>query len=585
MFRLRFRLSFFLVVFVCSACRSDVSANTSDIATVKNIQGDSLDLRAFDLPMRIEPVLSGSFAELRYNHFHSGIDFKTQQRVNIPIYAPADGWISRFRIESLGFGLALYLDHYNGLTTVFGHLNAFAAPFDGYVKKMQQENERFELDTLMPARRYPVKKGQLIAYSGNSGISAAPHLHFEIRNTKTEEPMDPLLWYSGKIKDHQPPRILQAAIYTLAGEGVLSNGARKMILNVTRNDKSEYVLNGKFPYAWGKIGLGIGAYDYMNGTSNKYGICNIKLFRGEELIFEQDLSIFSFDQTRYVNSLVDYEYWQRSRNYIMKSFVEPGNMLKAYPTLINRGYVDINSSDTRSFRYELTDRSGNCTKFTFNVSGKQQTIPPVQFTGQKMSPWEINNIRKPDFTLDVPTGTFYETIDFKFFQSPGNGFSDRYQVQDRYTPLQRQVQARFRVQKDILDKKRLYYLAKYGSNGLPVYTKAVYRNGWMEANLIEFGTFAVLCDSIVPKITPIGLENVAKNNVIRIRITDNASGIKSWRGTIDGKWVLFSMEGKISTLTCLLRDAGILRAQKHSLELSVFDGCGNENRLIRNFFW
>jgi hypothetical protein len=554
-------------------------------APTSYIETERVAADAFDLPMRIHPDLSGGFAELRVNHLHSGIDFKTQKAQGFPIYAPADGWVSRIRISAFGFGYALYIDHENGFTTVYGHLQQYADPIATIARNMQYRRESFELDTLLPIRRIPVRKGQLIAWSGSSGLSAAPHLHFEIRDTPTEETIDPLLWYSDRIKDSLPPRIYKLALFALEGEGALSNGSRKAFVPVVKNQQGEWVISGKLPTAWGKIGLGLNAYDYMDGNANQYGICSIRLFQGEELIFQQDLSRFNFNQTRYVNSLADYESWKRNRTWIMKSFLDPGNNLNVYPTLKDRGIVTINSEKTYTFRYELMDRAGNSTAFRFSVQGKKSVLPKKVFTGKKMIFWVPNYYSNRDFKLEIPSGTLYRTLDFQFRQQAVAGFSDLFLVHNSDVPLHQPIQARFRIRNDILPDKKQYYLAKVDAKGQATHVNAFYDNGWMESDLKEFGAYKVLSDTVIPKITVTNLENIAKNSLIRIRIVDNASGVECWRGTIDGKWALFALDGKSGWLSCALDSTRVNPRREHTLRLSVRDACGNENRWESTFYW
>jgi len=548
------------------------------------IESNRLAPDAFDLPMKIKPELAGGFAELRFNHLHSGVDLKTQKRVGVPIYAPADGWVSRIRISSFGFGNALYLGHDNGFTTVYGHLLGYAEPIASIASSMQYKRESFELDTLLAVRRIPVRKGQLIAYSGNSGLSAAPHLHFEIRDTRTEETLDPLLWYCDRIKDDLPPKPYKLVLYAIDGEGVLSSGNSKAIVPVFKNKKGEWT-TGTLPSAWGKIGLGLNAYDYMDDNANQYGVCSVRLFLNDELIFQQDLSRFNFEQTRYANSLVDYETVQRNHTWIMKSFVDPGNRLNVYPTLKDWGYVTINEQKKYSFRYELMDRAGNSTTFNFTVQGQKRLVPQKVFTGKKLIFWVPNYISNNDFKLEIPAGTLYRTLDFQYKQLPDTGYSDVFKIQNTWTPLNQPIQARFRIHKDILADKRHYYLAKVAENGLTNYVSSNYVNGWMEADLKDFGTYKVLSDTILPKISVPNLERIAKNDVIRIRIADNASGIKSWRGSIDGKWALFALDGKSGWLSCVLDSNRVVPNREHELRLSVKDVCGNENQIASTFSW
>ena len=549
------------------------------------IEAERILPEAFDLPMHIKPELSGGFAELRVNHLHSGLDFKTQKSIGIPIYAPADGWVSRIRISSFGFGYALYLGHANGFTTVYGHLKAYAEPIASLAEGMQYQCESFELDTLLSADRIPVNKGQLIAYSGNSGLSAAPHLHFEIRDTKTEETVDPLLWFSDRIKDNIAPRPIRVAIYAMEGEGVLGSGNLKAHTPVVKNKRGEWVLSSKLPTAWGKIGLGLSAYDYMDDNANQYGVCSIRLFQDEVLIFHQDLSRFNFDMTRYANSLVDYETCMRNHIWIMKSFVDPGSWLKVYPTLKDFGNITINEQKNYSFRYELMDRAGNTTEFRFTIQGQKAIVPKKKYTGEKLIFWLPNYINTDDLRLEIPAWALYRTLDFQYKQLPDIGYSDVFKIHNSWTPLQQPIQAYFRIHKDNLPDKRNYYVAKVAENGLTNYVESTYENGWMKADLKEFGTYKVLSDTILPKITAVNLESIAKNGVIRIRITDNASGIKSWRGSIDGKWALFALDGKSGWLNATLDSSRVDSGREHELQLSVKDGCGNENRFSSTFFW
>jgi len=548
------------------------------------IEPDRVAPSAFDLPMRIKPELAGGFAELRVNHLHSGVDFKTQKSVGVPIYAPADGWVSRIRIASFGFGYALYLGHDNGFTTVYGHLQGYAEPIASVASNMQYKLESFELDTLLPVRRIPVRRGQIIAYSGNSGISAAPHLHFEIRDTRTEETVDPLLWFCDRMQDNIAPKPYKLALYAIEGEGALGTGQPKAFVSVFKNKAGQWT-TGTLPTAWGKIGLGLNAYDYMDGNTNQYGVCNIRLFLNDELIFQQDLSRFNFEQTRYANSLIDYESVKRNNTWIMKSFVDPGNRLNIYPVLKDYGYVTINEQKKYSFRYELMDRAGNAMEFKFEVQGQKRSVPSKVYTGKKLIFWVPNYYSNNDFKLEIPAGSLYRTLDFQFTQVPDNGYSDVFKVQNDYTPLQQPIQAHFRIHKDTQTDKSHYYLAKVTENGLTSFVPATYDNGWMEAELKEFGTYKVLLDTILPKISVPTLERIAKNDVIRIRIADNASGIKTWRGSIDGKWALFALDGKSGWLSCVLDSNRVVCNRSHELRLSVEDGCGNERSISSTFSW
>jgi hypothetical protein len=586
MFLLRSRsLNYLLLAGLFVVSQSSRSQQTAPAITpTSSVEAGRVRPDHFDLPLNIAPFLSGSFAELRANHLHSGIDFKTQQSIGIPIHAPADGWVSRIRISSVGFGYAIYLSHPNGFTTVYGHLDGYAFPISDEAKRMQYQNEQFELDTLLPQKLIPIRKGQIIAYTGNSGISGGPHLHFEIRDTQTEETIDPMLWYADRIQDNVPPTINKIAVYAIENEGALSSGTSRSMVPVFKNKQGKRVLNGQLPTVWGHIGLGLNAYDFMSQTGNHYGICQIRLFQDDELIFWQDLSRFSFDETRAVNSMTDYELRLTKNSWIMKSFLDPGNNLKVYPTLKNRGIVNINEERAYTFRYELTDRSGNTSSFSFELQGQKQNIIHHSYTGKRMIFWIPNRFETADIQLDIPAGSLYKTLDFQYAQKTDLGYSDLYEFQNTLTPVHLFMPVRFRIQKDILPNKKQYYLAKRDLYGRYTKMDAHYDRGWMAAEIREFTTYRVLADTIAPKISAPNIEYLAKNGLIRIRIADNATGIGYWRGTIDNQWVLFSFDAKSGMLRYFFDSNRLATGKEHRLKLVVRDGCGNESLLEQTFF-
>ena len=312
---------------------------------------DSISPSYFDLPLRIPPYLSANFGELREDHFHSGLDFKTQGVIDKPVYAIAPAFVSRVSVRVKGFGKAVYLDHPNGYTSVYGHLESFSPRLDSIVKAAQYAAESYEQNLLFSDEQIPVERGELIGYSGNTGSSGGPHLHFEIRQTESEDPVDPMFWYKDRIKDTSPPKMLALAIYAIDGQGILLNhGGRLSAKEIIQLGQGGTVApDSKLPLVWGKIGLGIKAYNYMNGTNNLYGLSRIRLFLDGEEIFQQDIGRFSFDESRYLNALVDYEEWVQNRSWIMKSFVEPFNKLDIYPVKINNGHIDVNQEREYDF--------------------------------------------------------------------------------------------------------------------------------------------------------------------------------------------------------------------------------------------
>ena len=538
---------------------------------------------AFDLPMRIQPLLSGNFGELRSNHFHSGIDFKTLQRKGIPVYAPADGWISRLRIGAYGFGYALYLDHPSGHTTVYGHLDRYAPPIDSLAYAQQYARESFELDTLYPPHRFPVKKGQLIAYSGNSGSSGGPHLHFEIRDAATQEILDPLIWYVDSIADNRPPRIQSVTLFAESGNGVIKPGRNSVSVPVVQTKDGSWTLKQALPTVWGKVGLGIKAYDYMDNTSNIYGIRQLELYKGDSLLFKQTMDQFAFADTRYVNALIDYQDWKNRRSLVMRSHLLPGN---AWPNAqaTDRGYFSLQNGETAPFTYILTDRKGNSSRLTFTVTGERQALPTPQETGLFMDYTKANTLKEADIELTLPKGSLYEDTHLCLERTVVEGHADQFSLEDDLTPLHLAVPLSLKIRHDTLSNKRAYYLAKRNKQGRwQASGSGVYKKGWLTTPIRELGTFTVLADTIAPKITPVNLENAVKNHLFRIRVADNATGISTWRGTIDGQWVLFTYDIHTGCLQYVFDDERLVKGRTHTLSLTVTDACDNSSNWQYSF--
>lgn len=313
----------------------------------------SLFSQNYTSPLQIPISLSSNFGELRNNHFHSGIDYRTQQSVNKPVYSIGDGYVSRINISPGGYGLALYIDHPAGHTSVYGHLNSYSKKIQDYIVEKQYEKESYRIDYYLEPNEIPIKQGEQIALSGNTGGSGGPHLHFEIRDQKTQDPLNVFEFLKGTFHDTRRPDIRGIAFYPQPGKGVVNGRTNPLRFNVGKT-KSGVPIRINAVNAWGVIGVGVKAYDLMNRTSNIYGVKHIKLFVDENLVFSSTMNRFSFDKTRMLNSFIDFEDWRNRKSFFMKSFVEPGNTLPLYDKLYD-GYITINKEKTYHMKYELID--------------------------------------------------------------------------------------------------------------------------------------------------------------------------------------------------------------------------------------
>lgn len=524
----------------------------------------------FQLPLRIFPVLSANFGELRSDHFHSGVDFKTQGVVGKSVHSVAEGYVSRISVRKYGYGKALYIDHPNGFTSVYAHLEYLSPALDSVLREAQYREESYEINLQFNKDELPVKQGEIVAYSGNTGGSGGPHLHFEIRDTKTEEIIDPLLWYAPYIKDRVKPRIQALAIYQFDEQDLRSAKAKKDILPVVGNQ-----LQRALPSCWGKIAFGLKAYDHMSDTHNIYGVQLLRLFLDDKEIFRQDLSRFSFDNTRYINYITDYEEWALHRSWIMRSFF-PHN---------GQGIVEINEEKAFHFRYELSDRHGNVCVFPFVIQGKKpQTDENIETAenAEASAPYRLlfpdfqNDLLYTDAYLRIPAGTLYEALDFRFHRTQQAAYSPVYHLGEAGTPLHRKIDIALAVKNDILKNPQAYYLAYRNHKNEWDYVDARYENGWMLASVNRLGDYQIMADTISPKISLTNIDNDLKNDLIRILVQDQETDIARYQVYIDGKWALFEDDYKRDAIFYRVDGQALQRnGSQHHLKVRVWDFCGN----------
>jgi len=529
-------------------------------------------------PVDIPLLLSANFGELRPNHFHTGIDIKTQGVINKPIYAIADGYISRISVSPSGYGLALYIDHpATGHTSQYGHIEKFAPTIARYVKEEQYKQESYRINLNLDPGQIPVKKGELIAYSGNTGSSGGPHVHFEIRDTKSENAIDPLQFYKKQIEDTQSPLVKGIAVYPIMGEGVLNGTTTPYRQNINVLKNGDYTAISKPLEVWGRIGVGIKANDRMNKTANIYGVKTIRLFCDNNQIWSYDMTAVDFNLSRIINSFIDYDYWIREKSFYMRSFLEPGNALPLYKS-INNGYIDINEERTYNLRYELEDLFGNKTTYKFALKGKIQKITPYPPCSQAMSRNQNNYYIQDNFTFIIPKDCLYNDICFNLnTTASAKHYSDIYTLNDTYVPLYNSGKLKLKVNSDTLINKSQYGIVVI-RNGKESWVGGIYEDGCITGNVSRLGDmYAISSDIVAPVITPLQPEKWVGTNEIKIRLQDNKSGIKNFRGTIDDKFVLFEHDVKSTVYKYRIDTKQIEKGKSHTLRFIAADACGNES--------
>ena len=552
----------------------------------------------FGVPFDFPLFLSGNFGELRSNHFHGGLDFKTQSVTGKPLLAIADGYISKVTVTPGGYGNAIYITHDNGYTSVHGHLDRFLPEIARLVREKQYKNRSFVATLEFAPDEYRVRKGEVVAYAGNTGYSFGPHLHMEIRTTDTNEPIDPLPFYKDKITDNIPPRATHIMLYgakdkgrvTFAGDSKeVKEMDGKIIFKARASEQESSPLellqqaqprlnhvNSQFSIlnfltAWGRIGTAISANDYMDGTTNNYGVRYVRLYVDGRLVSHSDVGRFSFDEDLLINSWTDYAVQRGTGRWYMRSTIAENNELRMLHADEDRGWVTIDEERDYHFRYELEDLYGNTSTYRFIVRGRRMDLPcRIPNYLFRMDASRANRFHAGGFELWLPERALFEDVELDYdVQDSDTDQAAHYRLAATRVPLRQSAEITLPVlPRGDVDAKKLYVARVDGKQR--TYCGGTYKYGSITANIKELSTYTVCADTVAPTITPIGESTWKKRGVIAFRIADAETGIRSYRGKIDGRWVLFQYSSKNARLWCDLKAEGI-GPGRHEIEIEVED--------------
>ncbi|WP_034044844.1 M23 family metallopeptidase [Wocania ichthyoenteri] len=534
----------------------------------------------FRSPLDITLMLSGTFAELRSNHFHSGLDIKTQQRVGLNVYASASGFVSRIKISHFGYGKALYITHPNGYTTVYAHLNKFSPDIEAYVKKHQYEKESFEIELFPNAGDLKIKKGAIVALSGNTGGSGGPHLHFEIRD-KAERPINPML-FGIDIKDSVNPIISSIYAYPINENSFINKSNSKRELRLIPLKNGDYAVENI--EAFGKIGFGIETIDRQNLTANKNGVYNIQTFVNGNKNFELDFRRFSFSETKHLNRLIDYEHYKTKKSRIQKLFNQ-NNPLSLYKDVLNDGILHIKDSTYSVYKIKVGDFENNNTWATVTIKGSK--IDSIKSEPKKTTPYFINtnettNLKKGKVSVDFYKDTFYDNFYIDFDVK-----NDTLLLHKDIIPTKKS----FTISYDVSaysdkDKSKLYIARLLGYKKFPAYSSTKRKGNLLTTYTRTLGEFALATDTIKPTITPINFKKgqwLSNFRYLKIKIDDKGSGISNYRATVNGIWILMEYDYKTKTLIHDFND-GLITETKNNLKLIVTDNVGNNSTFETVFY-
>lgn len=549
------------------------------------------DKTLFRPPVRIPVLLSANFGELRPDHFHSGIDIKTQGVIGHDVVSSADGYVYRISVSPSGFGKTLYIRHPSGYSTVYAHLDRFTPDIEDYVKAIQYERKSFLVNIFPPKDRFPVLQGDLIAYSGNSGSSGGPHLHFEVREAEKEFPVNPLL-FDFDTNDNIAPVIERMAIYPAGRNSFVNNSRSDLKMGVKGGNGRYYAASDREITVSGRIGFGFRMHDLLNGSHNKCAVYSIELQVDSLPVYKYVIDGFSFTETRYINSHIDYPTYVRENVRFQKTFVLPNDKFSGYKSVLNRGVYSFNDDKVHNIRLIVTDASNNKSVLTFNVrstTGKPAAASGSPEEGVTVMPFsKVGRFTAENISVSIPSGALYDTLHFTYKSRPGTSqmYSDIHSVHDRYTPLMKAYSLSIKPARIPAGREsKMLIVQMNGNNRSPV--NAQWSEGFLKTDIISFGDFYVGIDTVAPVIIPTvgnGADLTGRKE-LRFRIRDDFSGIKSYEPFIDDKWALFEYDPKNELLIYRFDEKYITRNRQHSLTLRVTDNRDNEKIYSCEFRW
>ncbi len=537
-------------------------------------------------PVDFDMALSGTFGELRNNHFHSGIDIKTWGVQGKPLFAVADGFVSRVAVSPGGFGKAIYIQHPNGYTSVYAHCLSFTDTIDIYVKDEQYKQESFKVNLFPDKETFPVKQGEVIAHSGNTGSSMGPHLHFEIRETDGQIPVNPLL-FGLPVKDFIRPKIKRLIIYPYGDFGLIEG----------KNQPIELALAGWGPgyrlkkpdtiKVSGKVYFGIETYDELNDAKNKNGVYSVQVFIDSVQVYSHQMEKFPFTESKYINSLIDYDYYKKNKKRIQKTYIEPGNHLSVYTNVTDSGIFEFIDNGIHTITYIVKDANDNESVLMFSIKSDPLLFQEGFTNGNHKNPdivfrYDQENVfSTEDVTLTIPKGALYDTLQFQFSVQESDGMvnSKIYNIHNKGTPLHKSAKLSVRVENIDTTYRDKYLIALLAEKDDKLYAAGgKWENEFLTAWISTFGNYVVSVDTIAPEIHPVNIfpdKNLEGQYSIKVRIKDDFTGIKNYRATMNGNWILMDWDPKNAMLTYHIDE----RTQKgeNQFKLMVTDVRGNES--------
>ena len=534
----------------------------------------------FRSPLDIQLVLSGTFAELRSNHFHSGLDMKTNGKQGLKVYTAAVGYVSRIKISRYGYGKALYITHPNGYTSVYAHLQKFSPKIEAFVKSKQYKKEQFEIELFPDPNALSIETDELVAFSGNTGGSSGPHLHFEIRD-KNSRPLNPML-FGFDIKDTTPPELYHLYAYPISDDSHIEGLHEKRKIRLMKQPNGNY--KAEPIAAYGTIGFGIVANDRQDYASNKNGLSKIETFFNEKKSIEVDFKRFSFDETKHINRFIDYAHYRSKKQRIQKLFIEKNNPLSLFSYHEENGTLRISDSTNSAYTIKIQDFKNNKTTVQIPITGIFQDVLkndsiPLHYAYVNASTSKV--LEDQSYRIEIPAYALYDDIHLDFKVK-----NDTLTIHNSSVPLKKSMTITFDANRFASSDLAHLYIGRLSPYGKLYYTSTKRKGNTLSARTKYFGRYTIGRDDEGPKITPIKFKNgswLTKYRYLKVKISDDISGIKNFRATVNEKWILMEYDPKTNTLTHDFND-NVIKDIKNNLKLIVTDNVGNSSKFELTFY-
>jgi len=537
-----------------------------------------------DYPLDIPIILSGTFAELRPNHFHAGIDIKTKGTEGFNVYSIGDGYISRIQITHGGYGKALYIKHDNGQSSVYAHLKKYSPKIEKIIKEIQYSNESYTFRVYPKENEIRISEKELIGYSGNTGRSYGPHLHYELRDDK-DRPINPLKYKNYTVLDTIPPVVLGLHYKEIPQNSI--NGSNSSFKNLKLTKISSKLFISDTLNTSGLIGFGVNSYDRMNNTWNKMGLSNIKANLNGEQVFDMNLNSFSYEEWRHINTFIDYASYKNKKIRIQKLYIEDYNPLDMYNRSLGNGVINIKNQDkVYLYAIRLFDYNKNYTEILIPISWKEK----INYKTKELESDNIYSINKDSVynllfassSIKLSKNTFYTDKEIEITER-----DNILSIDEDSIPVLKEITIKFNTDRynDSLVNKT--YIAKLEKDDKSSFVSNSLKNDNLIADIKLLGDYMIKVDSIPPSINLIDIEDsqwISNRDKLQIKINDKNSGISSYRGTLNDKWILLEYNPMKGILTYDFDDNINNSEPKNILKVSVTDNVGNTKHLEKVFF-